>query len=334
MKKTTLFGFLLLLLCACSEKVVGTGNDEEKPSSAQISSPKNFIKIETSGSYTFLATSTNAKGGETVTIPREYHIGKYAVTNEEWAEYVTATNAKAPKYWTNGSYPTDRAKHPVLWISYDEAKLYCEWLSAKSEDWTFRMPTQAEWEYAAAGQNKTHFPWGEKNNATYSNGTLTSKMNYNAVVAAEALKTPDQMATYVHEKSSRYGEQDRIADIISVNAAGSVIGWVDHTNYLGFIYTDIFADINNAGGNTCAVDAYPQGVTWSGCYNMCGNCWEWTSSVEVAQNGAEKGQMVNIIRGGSWYANASSCGASFRGEGRKASSAYNTVGLRLVAIRK
>ena len=67
---------------------------------------------------------------------------------------------------------------------------------------------------------------------------------------------------------------------------------------------------------------------------MCGNCWEWTSSIEVAQNGAEKGQSVNVIRGGSWYANASSCKTSFRGEGRKASSVYNTVGFRLVAEQK
>ena len=119
-----------------------------------------------------------------------------------------------------------------------------------------------------------------------------------------------------------------------MSATGGVTGWVDHKNYLGFIYTDIFTEINDAGGNTCPVDAYPEGTSWCGCLNMCGNCWEWTSTVEIAQNGAEKGQSVNVIRGGSWYANASSCKTSFRGEGRKASSAYNTVGFRLVAEPK
>lgn len=222
----------------------------------------------------------------------------------------------------------------MLWISYDEAVSYCQWLSAKSDYWNYRLPTQAEWEYAAVGQNRRDFPWGDNAGVEYSNGLLKSNMNYNGVIAAQVLENPNQMATYIHEKSTRYGEQDRISDIISISGSGGVVGWVDHANYLGFIYTDLFAQINNAGGNTCAVDDYPEGVSWCGCYNMCGNCWEWTSTVEVAQNGAEKGQEVNIIRGGSWYANASSCRASFRGEGRKPASAYNTVGLRLVAEPK
>lgn len=338
--RTAVFSFLLFLLCSCEkseegvDKGNGGGDTPMPPVEIVTDAPENFVKVESSGSYTFLTTSTNTEEGETVQIDREYYIGKYAVTNEEWKAYITATNIATPKYWTNGEYPSGRAKHPVLWISCDEATRYCEWLSEKTEGWNFRLPTQAEWEYAAAGQNRTYYPWGDKTNVTYANGVLITKFNYNAVVAAEVLKTPDRMATYNHEKSTRYGEQDKISDIISVNATGGVSGWVDHTNYLGFIYTDIFSEINDAGGNTCAVDAYPEGVTWCGCYNMCGNCWEWTSTVEVAQNGAEKGQAVNVIRGGSWYANASSCRASFRGEGRKSSSAYNTVGLRLVAERE
>ena len=309
-------------------------NGEDTSSDTEPILLDNFIKIETLGTYTFLATSTNEKGGENVSIDEEYYIGKYAVTNEEWGVYLAKSGAKAPKYWQNGAYPQGRAKHPVLWISYEEANNYCKWLSEQTEGWTFRIPTQAEWEYAAAGQNRTNYPWGDKADASFSNGELHSKFNYNAVVAAEVLRFPDRLATYNHEKSTRYGEKDKISDIISINSTGGVSGWVDHTNYLGFIYTDIFSEINNAGGHTTPVDAYPEGASWCGCYNMCGNCWEWTSTIETAQNGAEKGQAVNIIRGGSWYANASSCRASFRGEGRKASSAYNTVGLRLVAERK
>lgn len=323
---------VMFLLCSCNESINGAeGNEVLGPVEMEL---ENFAHIKTSGTYTFVATPSNGSGGETVPICREYYIGKYAVTNEEWALFVEETKGKAPKYWTNGECPDERRRHPVLWVSFDEAVHYCEWLSSKSQEWTFRLPTQAEWEYAAVGLSGTHFPWGNATEVTFSSGVLSSKMNYNAVVATEVLKEPNREATYIHEKSVRKGESDRISEIISVSQTGGVSGWVNHADYLGFIYTDIFEEINSVGGYTCEVDAYPDGVTWSGCYNMCGNCWEWTSSVEIAQNGAEKGMSVNVIRGGSWYANASSCRASFRGEGRKPSSAYNTVGLRIVAERK
>lgn len=309
----------------------GTVETEPEAPDNEIAAPDNYAKVETTGSYTFIVSSSNVAGGETVTIPREYYICKYAVTNSEWKEYVDATGISAPKYWHGNSIPVGREKHPVLWISCADAEAYCKWLSDKTEKWTFRLPTSAEWEYAAAGTVGTAYPWGEKADANYSDGVLTSKFNYNAVIAAEVLRTPGRMATYNNSKSTRYSEQDKISDIISISSTGGVTGWVDHSNYLGFIYTDIFTEINDAGGNTCPVDAYPDGASWCGCLNMCGNCWEWTSSVEIAQNGTEKGQSVNVVRGGSWYANASSCKTSFRGEGRKASSAYNTVGIRLVA---
>ncbi|MBQ9417051.1 MAG: formylglycine-generating enzyme family protein [Bacteroidales bacterium] len=290
-----------------------------------------FIHLQTNGRYTFMATSTNAAGGEEVAISTDYWIGKYAVTNAQWKEYIDATGVDAPRYWDGGNIPAGRENHPVLWVSCNQAEAYCAWRSQHTEGWTFRLPTSAEWEYAAAGDGRTDYAWGSSADNSYQNGTLTSKFNYNGVVAAEVLRTPDRMATYNNPNSTRYNESDRIGDILSISPTGGVSGWVDHTNYLGFIYTDIFTQINEAGGNTCAVDAYPEGVSWCGCYNMSGNCWEWTATVEVAQNGAEQGQNVNAIRGGSWYANATSCKTSFRGEGRRPTSAYNTVGFRLVA---
>lgn len=326
--------------CACeasnepsdSNKPAEPDKEETQPPT-QIPSG-NLIKINSNGSYTFLATSTNQPGGESVEIPTEYYIGKYAVTNQEWKAFIDETANPAPKYWTENSYPEGRAKHPVLWISYDDALAYCAWLNDQQSDWSFRIPTSAEWEYAAAGTQATGFPWGDSAAVTYTGSALHTNFNYNAVIATELLKTPNRIATYNHSKSTRRGEQEKIGDILSISATGGVKGWVNHTDYTGFIYTDIFTEINTAGGYTCPTDAYPEGISWCGCYNMCGNCWEWTSSIEIAQNGAEKGQSVNTIRGGSWYANASSCKASFRGEGRKASSAYNTVGLRLVAIKR
>ena len=332
-----LFGLWLTIACSPNATPDDGGNKEPETDPVdpviELTVPSGFVKIESSGSYTFLSTAANTAGGETVSIPSEYYICQYAVTNAEWKAYLDEAQSSAPKYWTGGAIPAGREKHPVLWISCNEAEAYCKWLSGKTQGWTFRLPTAAEWECAAIGKDRKAYPWGDKAETSYTKGVLTTKFNYNGVIAAEVLKNPDRMATYNNSKSTRYGEQDKISNIISISATGGVSGWVDHTNYLGFIYTDIFTEINDTGGYTCAVDAYPEGKSWCGCFNMSGNCWEWTSSIEVAQNGAEKGQEVNVIRGGSWYANSSSCKGSFRGEGRKANSAYNTVGFRLVAVR-
>ena len=311
------------------------GGGDDNNGSVQKPLSDAFVHITTNGKYTYISSSNNQVGeGETVNISKEYYICKYAVTNAEWSEFIKATYGSAPRYWESTNAPAGRENHPVLWVSYNSAVEYCEWLSRNNDEWRFRLPTQAEWEYAAANKNGDLYPWGDSSEASYEGGILDSKFNYNGVIAAEVLKNPDRIATYNNEKSERYGEQERVGDIISIKSNGGVSGWVNHSDYTGFIYTDIFTDINSQGGYTCAVDAYSEGVSWCGCYNMVGNCWEWTSTVEVAQNGAEKGQEVNIIRGGSWYATASSCKVSFRGEGRKASGAYNTVGLRIVAEKK
>ncbi|MBR5399503.1 MAG: SUMF1/EgtB/PvdO family nonheme iron enzyme, partial [Bacteroidales bacterium] len=164
--------FLLSLFAMISCGAVNpidTGEDPAKPEdpAVEISVPDNYVKVETTGSYTFIATSSNVAGGETVSIPKEYYICKYAVTNSEWEAYIDATGASAPNYWNGKSIPEGREKHPVLWISCTEAEAYCKWLSDKTEGWTFRLPTSAEWEFAAAGTARTAYPWGEKADASY-----------------------------------------------------------------------------------------------------------------------------------------------------------------------
>ncbi len=307
-----------------------------KASAAWPSLPDSlYVMVTSDGKYTMLADSNNKVGmGETVEIPQEYLIGRYAVTNEEWSAFIISTRHSAPRYWQYGKIPEGRERHPVLWVTYGEAQQYCEWLEKEYPNYCFRLPTQAEWEYAAIGQKRTLFPWGNESGTTYADAMLTSKFNFNAVIAAEELRDTGLVATYNNPKSTRYGEQELVSNIISISSNGAVSGWIKHDTYTGFVYTDLFATINDAGGNTCAVDAYPQGVGPWGCYNMSGNCWEWTSTIETAANGAERGKRVNVIKGGSWYATLSSCRISYRGEGRKPDMAYATVGFRVVAVPK
>lgn len=100
------------------------------------------------------------------------------------------------------------------------------------------------------------------------------------------------------------------------------------------VYTDLFRKLMSNGGYTTPVNQYPNGSSPFGVYDMSGNVWEWTSTQIKATNGAEKGRLVYAIKGGSWYANPSSCKIKMSGEGRLPNIGYNTVGFRVVAIKK
>lgn len=86
------------------------------------------------------------------------------VTNEQYAQFVKATGRKTPQNWANGTYPNGQGNYPVIYVTYNDAVAYCNWLSKKDHSTTYRLPTEQEWEFAAghmpkdadfnAGENK------------------------------------------------------------------------------------------------------------------------------------------------------------------------------------
>lgn len=315
------FFFLSVLLTVLSVSGQNVPNDS-------------FVYILANPRFTFSRSldSSRRQGGEKSPITQPYCLAKYPVTNAEYQAFTDTTGHPAPKYWKNGKYPAGKENHPVLYVSVDDARAYCEWLHKKHPHWIFRLPTEAEWENAASGPQKTEFPWGNQSGTAFQNGILKSNYNFNAVAAAHYLKNfPDLKVTYYHQKSSQHGKKLRISELLSLTGNGKIHGWIDHANRTGFVYTDLFRKLAAEGGCTTPVDQYPDGRSHYGCFDMAGNSWDWTSSTITAVNGAERGKKTNAIRGGSWYANANSCKAIFRGEGRHPRGTYNTVGFRLAA---
>ena len=136
----------------------------------------------------------------------EYLIGKYEVTNEQYAAYAKAKGLS----WT---MPQGKGKHPVVSVSWDDAVAFCAWVSQTSGR-RVQLPTEAQWEKAARGTDGRIYPWGnEAPNANLAN------FNQN-------VKDTTEVGKYSPAGDSPYG----LADM-----AGNVWEWTSSL-YKGYPY--------------------------------------------------------------------------------------------------
>jgi len=89
----------------------------------------------------------------------EYQIGRYPVTNAEYAEFVADAGRETPKHWRGDRPPEELVSHPVVYVTWEDALAYVDWLRERTGQ-PYRLPTEAEWEKAARGQDGRQWPWG------------------------------------------------------------------------------------------------------------------------------------------------------------------------------
>ncbi|MFK7803099.1 MAG: SUMF1/EgtB/PvdO family nonheme iron enzyme [Anaerolineae bacterium] len=91
-----------------------------------------------------------------------FYISRYPVTNREYKLFVDDTGHRKPSHWLNQGKLVLQENHPVVCVSFEDAKDYCNWVSAQ-ENQLFRLPTEKEWEKAARGnKDSRQYPWGDK----------------------------------------------------------------------------------------------------------------------------------------------------------------------------
>jgi len=143
-----------------------------------------------------------------VAISNSFELGQYELTFAEYDRYVWAVGGGAG---TAVSYPNDqgmadREGLPVFNVSWRDAQGYLAWLSRETgQQW--RLPTEAEWEYAARGGRDARYPWGNESPAAQANCSD----------CADSPRRPVPGGNY-----PKTGFHDDLADM-----AGNLFEWVD-----------------------------------------------------------------------------------------------------------
>ena len=151
--------------------------------------PAPFAWVEIPGGRGTMATN---ESNVTLSIPAQtYWMAKYPVTNVQYAVFIEAggyttqrwwtaqgwkkrqtEDWKQPRYWTDETW--NGADQPVVGVSWYEAVAFCRWLSEMTGE-KIMLPTEAQWQYAAQGDDGRAFPWGNEWDAGRCNNNVAGK---------------------------------------------------------------------------------------------------------------------------------------------------------------
>ncbi len=98
----------------------------------------------------------------------DFFIDRYEVTNKQFYIFSQATDHPPPPTWQGMRYPEGQDDFPVHGVSYFDAASYAEWAGK-------RLPTEAEWEKAARGENPITYPWGNVFDGNRANLSLSPR---------------------------------------------------------------------------------------------------------------------------------------------------------------
>jgi formylglycine-generating enzyme required for sulfatase activity len=148
----------------------------------------------------------------------EFFIGRFPVTQDEYARFVRATghpipavttlpliatgerdasfrDVAAPYVWTDQP-PSTLGGHPVVLVRYDDATAYCRWMT-EALGREVRLPSEAEWEKAARGDVEAQrFPWGDEIDASRCNYLVDPAVKHQRGTRPTGMYPPNAYGLY------------------------------------------------------------------------------------------------------------------------------------------
>ncbi len=174
-----------------------------------------------------------------------YYISRHPITNAQYEEFDPDHKRKRA--------PGAGDQHPAVYLSSLEAVKFCQWLSTR-ERRRFRLPSEAEWEYAARGSDGRKYPWGDQE----GRGDLANFADRNTAFAWSDREIDDGFP-----KSSPVGSFPRGASPFGMeDMAGNVWEWC-----LDFFENYRGTPKSNPRGPTSGAKRVYRGGSWRSRFN-------------------------------------------------------------------
>jgi formylglycine-generating enzyme required for sulfatase activity len=122
-----------------------------------------------------------------VRITKPFWMGMHLVTVGQFRKFVEDSNHNAGTEWQE-YFPSQTDAHPVVFVDWDDAHAFCDWLT-KREGKKYRLPTEAEWEYACRAGTQTKYSFGDDWNDLVNHAWFA--LNSNSHTHAAGQKRPN-----------------------------------------------------------------------------------------------------------------------------------------------